>query len=280
MDANQQKIVRYFSSLESRLGYDYLLWGSKHLGFYPDGNGNITEKEAQVFLQDLVAKNLGIKENQIVLDAGCGQGIVSAYLAKKYGSKVVGITIVPFEVKKAEDKAKEVGVQNKTQYFLMDYLATTFADNFFDAIYTIETLSHSPDVSKTLKEFFRVLKPGGKIALFEYTIASDNLFSKHEKEMLDFIISNSAMMGLKSFRHDNFPGVIMDAGFQKVTEQNITKNVFPSFSRLHKFTIWPYKFIRFFGLQKKFINTTAGYECYKMAEKGLIRYCIFTGTKL
>jgi cyclopropane fatty-acyl-phospholipid synthase-like methyltransferase len=38
-------------------------------------------------LQDLVAKNLELQENQIVLDAGCGQGVVSTYLAKKYGQK-------------------------------------------------------------------------------------------------------------------------------------------------------------------------------------------------
>ena len=35
-----------------------------------------------------------------------------------------------------------------------------------------------------------------------------------------------------------------------------------------------------FNMQKKFINTTAGFELYKMSEKGLIKYFIFTGKKL
>ena len=189
------------------------------------------------------------------------------------------ITLVSFEVERAQERAKNLSVQEKTKYQVMDYSATNFPDNYFDAIYTTETLSHSPDIRKTLQEFFRVLKPGGKIALFEYTLAPDEKFSKWEKKMLDVVIEGSAMMGLKDFRHDQFTEIIKKTGFENVNEQNITENIRPSFYRLHKLSRLPYKFIKLLGLQKFFINTTAGYEYYKMANKGLFRYCIFTGSK-
>ena len=274
-----KKVVKYYTNPETKLGFDYVLWGSKHFGFYQTDKTDITEKEAQILHQDLVAKNLDLKETDIVLDAGCGQGVVSTYLSKKIGSKIFGITLVPFEVEKAQKRAKNLGVQEKTEYQVMDYSATNFTDNYFDAIYTTETLSHSPDIRKTLKEFFRILKPGGKIALFEYTLAPDEKFSPWEKKMLDIVIDGSAMMGLKDFRHNKFTDVIKSAGFEKVKEQNITENIRPSFYRLHKLSIWPYKLVKLFGLQKFFINTTAGYEYYKMADKDLFRYCIFTGNK-
>lgn len=279
MDTNQQKVVKYYTSLETKLGFDYVLWGSKHFGYYPSGKADITEKEAQNLLQDLVAKNLNLRENQKVLDAGCGQGVVSTYLAKKYGPKIFGITLVPFEVERAQERAENLGVQNKTQYQVMDYSVTTFAGNYFDAIYTTETLSHSPDIRKTLKEFFRILNPGGKIAFFEYTLAPDEKFSDWEKKMLDVVIEGSAMMGLKDFRHDQFTGVIKNAGFENAKEQNISKNIRPSWYRLYKFSLLPYQFVKLFGLQKFFINTTAGHEYYKFLDKGLFRYCIFTGNK-
>src|SRR3989338_11665502 len=279
MDTNQQKVVKYYTNPETKIGFDYVLCGSKHFGFYPTGKVNISEKEAQTLYQDLVAKNLDLKENQVILDAGCGQGVVSTYLAKKYGSKIFGITLVSFEVERAQERAKNLGVQEKTKYQVMDYSATNFPDNYFDAIYTTETLSHSPDIHKTLQEFFRVLKPGGKIALFEYTIAPDEKFSAREKKMLDVVIEGSAMMGLKDFRHDQFTEVIKKAKFENAKEQNITENIRPSFYRLYKLSRLPYKFIKLFGLQKFFINTTAGYEYYKMADKGLFRYYIFTGNK-
>lgn len=279
MNTHQQKVIKYYTHPETKLGFDFFLWGSKHFGFYPTGNADITEKEAQIFLQDLVAKNANLKENQVVLDAGCGQGVVSTYLAKKYGPHIFGITLLPFEVEKAQTRAKEWGVQDKTQYQVMDYSTTNFPDNYFDAIYTTETLSHSPDIQKTLREFYRILKPRGKIAFFEYTLAPDEEFSNWEMKMLTIIIEGSAMMGLKDFRHDQFTGVMKNVGFKNVNEQNITKNISPSFYRLHKYSILPYQLIKLFGLQKFFINTTWGYELYKIMKRGLFRYCIFTGTK-
>lgn len=279
MNSNQEKVVKYYSCLGSRLGYDYILRGSIHFGYYPRQKADIDEKEAQNFYQDLVAQNLGLKENQTVLDAGCGQGVVSTYIAKKYRLKVFGINIVPFQIEKARKLSNRLGVLNKTDFRIMDYSATNFPADYFDAIYTTETLSHSPDIRKTLKEFFRILKPGGKIALFEYTISPDEKFSEWEKKMLDVVIEGSAMMGLKDFRHDQFTDVVKKSGFENVKCQNITENIRPSFYRLHKLSKLPYKFIKFLGLQKFFINTTAGYEYYKMADKGLFRYCIFTGNK-
>jgi cyclopropane fatty-acyl-phospholipid synthase-like methyltransferase len=279
MNKNSKKVVGYFSNLETRLGFDLILWGSKHFGYYPSKRANISEKKAQLLMQDLVAQNLALKKGQKILDAGCGQGVVSTYLAKKYNSRVFGITIVPFEVKRAEKLANELSVQDKTDYQVMDYSKTNFSDNFFDAIYTNETLSHSPDIRITLKEFFRVLKPGGKIALFEYTLAPDEQFDSWERKMLDLVIEGSAMMGLKDFRHDQFTKVLKNTGFVNVNEQNISEHVRPSFYRLHNFSKLPYRIIKLFGLQRFFINTTAGYEYYKMADRGLFRYCIFTGQK-
>ena len=55
--------------------------------------------------------------------------------------------------------------------------------------------------------------------------------------------------------------------------------VYPGDPEVHKLSRLPYKIIKLLGLQKFFINTTAGYEYYKMADKGLFRYCIFTGSK-
>jgi sterol 24-C-methyltransferase len=279
MNFYQQKVIRYYSSLESRLGYNLFLHGSKHFGYYPDSQPNISEAEAQEKMHDKVAEVLHLTSRDYVLDAGCGQGIVSTYLAKKFHSKIMGITIVPFEVTAANKKAVQLQVQDKLEYKLLDYMDTKFPNNTFDAIYTTETLSHAPDIHKVLQEFYRILKPGGRLALFEYTMAPDARFTPHEKAILDLVIDGSAMMGLRNFRHDNFTTIIANSGFTNVTEQNISQNVRPSFYRLHQKALIPYLLIKFFHLQHFFINTTTAIELYRMAEKDLLRYCIFTAQK-
>jgi len=161
----------------------------------------------------------------------------------------------------------------------MDYSNTTFEDNQFDSIYTMESFVHSRYPRKTLEEFLRVLKPGGRLVMFEYTIAGDSRFTKREKKMMDIVIEGSAMASLKKMRHDSFPKILKEVGFKTVGEQNITQNVGPSFERLYKLAIVPYFFVKVLHLQKYFINLTAANELYDIAKKGLIRYCIFTAKK-
>lgn len=279
MNTKQQKVINYFSGFGSRLGYNFILGGVKHFGYYPNKRPDISEKEAQNLLQDFVGKKLGLKPNQQILDAGCGQGIVATYLASKFGADITGITIVPFEVEEAKNLAQKLGLSQKTKFSLMDYSNTKFKDKTFDGIYTTETLSHSPNIRKTLKEFFRILKPGGKFVFSEYTIAQDRQFTNWEKKILELVIEGSAMMGLKDFRHDEFTKVLENAGFENVKEENMSKNMEPSVRRLRNLSVLPYLAIRIFHLQKFFINTTAAFEFYKMGRKGLFRHCLFTGTK-
>ncbi len=272
-----ERVNRYYKM--SEIGYDFVLGGSKHFGFYPKDR-KVSEKEAQILMQNLVGKKLKLSSKDLVLDAGCGQGIVSTFLADKYKCKIEGITIVPFEVKKANLLAEKFKVENNVDYSIMDYSKTKYKNNHFNCIYTTETLSHSINIRKTLKEFFRILKKDGRIAFFEYSLAEDKNFSKSEIKILERIARGSAMEGLKDFRHNKFQNILSEAGFTNIRIENITENTKPSLARLKKIAIIPYYlFVKPFGLQEKFPNISAAVEFHKMVQKDLIRYCIFTGKK-
>ena len=274
---HHKKVLSYFK--ESRLGYDLVLGGVKHFGYYSDGIDSITEKKAQESMHNLLAEKLKIKKNHTILDAGCGQGIVSAYLAKKYGCSIIGITIVPFEIGKAERLAQKIGAASHVKYHLMDYSNTNFEGNKFDAVYAIESFVHSPDADATLKELFRILKPGGILAIFDYTISHDNEFTAYEKKMFDIIAGRTAMGSIKDMRHDSFADLLKKAGFESISQKDISRNVLPSIKKLNKLAKFPYVFVDLFKLQKHFINVTAAIEVYKLAKKGLFKYNILTAKK-
>lgn len=272
-----KNINKYYE--KSKIGYDIALWGSKHFGFYPKGE-NISEKKAQILMQELVAEKLKLSPTDLVLDAGCGQGVVSTFLAKNYGCKVEGITVVPFEIEKANNLAKKMNVSEKVNYSLMDYSNTKFSNDSFDCIYTTETLSHSIDIKKTLKELYRILKKGGRVAFFEYTLSNDDDFSKPEMKILKKVAEGSAMIGLQDFRHNDFQDIMSESGFTNVNVDNISENTLPSLARLKKYLNIPYNLcVKPFGLQKQFPNAAAAVEFCNMAEKDLVRYNIFTATK-
>jgi sterol 24-C-methyltransferase len=270
----------YFERLGSRLGYDLLLGGVKHFGFYPKGKENISEREAQSLMQDLLARKLALKRGQLVLDAGCGQGRVGTYLAQKYSCRLIGITITPFEVGRAKQLARELDLENQCHFFLMDYTETNFPDNHFDALFTMESLVHAHNLKTALAEFFRVLKPGGKAAFFEYSLAPDfeigrkYRLTRQEKELLEWVIQKGAMWSLRQMRHGKLKDFLSKPGFVKVYQEDITQNARLSALRLHRIARLPYKFVKFFHLQEQFFNTTVAAKFFPLVEQkfGLIRY--------
>ncbi len=279
MNKNVKKILAYYNSLESRLGYKYVIWEAKHFGYYPSGKKTISEKKAQELMRERIYKSLKFTPSSLVLDAGCGYGVVSCYLAKKYGPNIIGIDLNPRELQRARERTEEIGLTNKVKFLEMDYSKTNFPDNHFDFIYTIEAFCHSQNYIKTLKEFYRILKSDGKLTIFDYSFASTNLFSKEDLRMHNIIIEKIATPTFKLIKHDEFPRTMQAVGFKNAKQQAITKNIIPSIERLYKLARWPYKIIKLFRLEAYFINTMVGVLWYELFTKDLMRYCIFTAEK-
>lgn len=279
MNLYQIKVLNYYKNLESKLGYTYITGQIKHFGYYPSKQATISEKKAQTLMSDLVAKYLELKPYQKVLDAGCGYGIVACYLAQKYKTSVVGIDLNEYEIQKARERAQNLRLSERVRFEVMDYSENNFSSNSFDSIFTLETLSHAANLKKTLKHFIKILKPQGKIALFEYTLAPQVRFNHWELKMLNLGIEGTAALGLREFKHDDFPRYLKEVGFKNATEINITANMLPSLKRLKKIAQIPYFFIKLLSLQKYFVNTTVAVEWYELMKKDLIRYSIFTANK-
>lgn len=285
-----QKVVDYFSTLESKLGYDFILGGVKHFGYYPFGKMDISENKAQILMMDQVATKLRLTKKDTVLDAGCGQGYTAIYLAQKYGCKITGITITPFEVEKAKKQALERNIENKVEFLKADYTKTNFPDKYFDAIYTMETLVHAYDLKKTLKEFIRILKPKGRVVFFEYSMASDEKIKKFDKiqnlnfkKLFDWTIEKGAMFSLKKMRHGAFAQILAKIGFVNVKEKDITIHIYPSMNKLYKLARIPFQVIKLINLKKFFINTTVAAEVFPILleynSADIFRYNITTAEK-
>jgi ubiquinone/menaquinone biosynthesis C-methylase UbiE len=105
----------------------------------------------QIFL-DFLNQIEGEKKQRRILDVGCGTGIMLGYLAR-YG-QVEGIDISP----KAIAFCRARGFKNVR---LGDAQKLPFPDSSFDIITAFDTLEHLRDDRMALKEFYRLLRPGG-----------------------------------------------------------------------------------------------------------------------
>lgn len=274
-----KKVIKYFNTKESKWGYTLLLKGTKHFGYYPKGKEEISMLRAQKLMEDKLAEKLDLPANSLVLDAGSGEGNVAINLAKKYDLRIYGVDLLDFAVKKAISKSKELNLQNKVKFKLGDYTKLDFPDKTFDGVYTMETLVHVPDYKKALLEFNRVLKPNGKLVLFEYSMASRKKFTPKELKITDMVNEESGMHSLPHFVHGKFPQILKAAGFKNVSVKDITSHIMPMLRKFYLIAYIPYIFIKFLGLQRKFINTTFSVEGYRNSRSDFFRYNILSAVK-
>ena len=100
---------------------------------------------------------------KLVLDVGCGMGRF-AEVATRWGAHVVGIDL---------SLASEVAAKNledrTATIFQADVFQLPFAPGSFDFIYSIGVLHHTPNCEQAVKVLPRLLKPGGRIAVWLYS---------------------------------------------------------------------------------------------------------------
>ncbi len=106
----------------------------------------------------------GIRSGARVLDAGCGGGASSVWLAE-LGYEVISIDIGKSLMKLAREKIQKV--RNHVSLILGDAENLPLREGSFNLAVSIALLHHVPNDSEVLAEMKRVVKPGGEIAISE-----------------------------------------------------------------------------------------------------------------
>jgi len=271
-------LQEYYASLESRIGYRLVLGGTRHFGYYDQDtwwpfpiNKALRRMENQIF------QSLKLEEGSEVLDAGCGEGHVAITMARK-GLRVQCIDIVDRHIEKAKRNVKAAGLQNVITVRKGDYHHLNFIpDESLDGIYTVETFVHATDAEAVLREFLRVLRPGGCIALYEYDHKEIKTAPKDLQVSMEKINKYTAMPANQSFTEGVLDDLIKKVGFEEVVVTDLSKHIWPMLWLFFLLAYIPYLFVVYFGLEKYFINTVAGYQSYR--GRKLWRYIAATATK-
>ena len=99
-----------------------------------------------------------------VLDVGCGPGTITIDIAERVApAQVVGLDAAAGVIEQASALAAERGVTN-VSFIVGDAYALDFADDSFDIVHAHQTLQHLARPVEALREFRRVVAPGGVVA--------------------------------------------------------------------------------------------------------------------
>jgi SAM-dependent methyltransferase len=120
-------------------------------------------RAATLALAELAAPGPGER----VIDVGAGIGGPARYLAARYGVRVTAVDATPRFCRAAEMLTHGAGLDGQVEIVCADALALPFADGSFDLAWTQAVSQNIADKRRFIAELARVVRPGGRVALFE-----------------------------------------------------------------------------------------------------------------
>lgn len=183
----------------------------------------------------------GARAGQKILDLGGGTGDLTAKFSRIVGDqgRVVLADINNSMLNVGRDKLRDSGIVDNVHYVQANAEELPFPDNYFDCITISFCLRNVTDKDKAIRSMFRVLKPGGRLLILEFSKPLLEPLSKvydaysfHILPRIGQLIANDA----ESYRYlaesirmhpdqDTLKGMMETAGFEQAQYFNLTGGI-------------------------------------------------------
>ncbi|MGH3699798.1 MAG: SAM-dependent methyltransferase [Pseudonocardiaceae bacterium] len=229
----------------------------------------------------VLADRVQIQPGERVLDAGCGVGGSSLWLAAERGAEVVGITLAARQVMMARGYAAQRGLADRVRFEQADFTATSFPDASFDIVWAVESMCHAPDKAAFYQEAARLLRPGGRVVVADFVRVARPLDLTGEQLVHEWL-EGWAVPDIDT--PSEHLAHLAAAGFAEPRLDDVTVHTRPSLRRLYRLAYWTYPlavFGRITGIRSvvQHGNVIASIRQYQALRHGAWFYSILSATK-
>lgn len=181
-----------------------------------------------------------VKPSQVILDVAAGSGDLTKAFARKVSrGKVVMTDINPAMLEVGRKRLIDEGIVNNVEFVIADAENLPFTTDYFDCITIAFGLRNVTNKSAALASMYRVLKPGGKLLILEFSHPSNSLLKKiydtysfnvipklgewiaHDKASYQYLVESIRMHP----DQESLKTLMQEAGFEDVTFYNMSGGI-------------------------------------------------------
>ncbi len=181
-------------------------------GTYLDSHFQAMQPEYEAMI-----RSVGIQPGWRVLDAGCGGGSFLPHLAELVGETghISAIDLAPENVAKVKTLIEEQPLGCPIEVEIGNLTALPYEDNQFDAIWCANITQYltAEELDKMFAEFWRVVRPGGTVAIKEFDLTSFTFAPFDQRCIWRLHVGEPAHGALRSFQ---LPTWLKQCGFVEV----------------------------------------------------------------
>jgi cyclopropane fatty-acyl-phospholipid synthase-like methyltransferase len=279
-DQTRDDVARYF---DESIRFYHVFWhgstGALHFGMR--GGGGRGHRAELLNTNQVLSNAVDVQPGERVLDAGCGVGGSSLWLARGRGAQVLGITISERQLEQARASAVRLGLQDSAVFELRDYTRTGLPDAGFDIVWALESACYAADKKVLLSECHRLLRPGGRLVVADGFLARP-ASSPTERALYAAFQDGLLLPELPSVR--SFLDAARSAGFTGVSATSHLRELTPSCRRLFAACLATYPLAllaRRLGriAERMVANSRAGIALYPLVALGIVDYCVMVARK-
>ena len=154
-----------------------------------DETASVSSSNGPLFSRDgrlmaCTAKHLNLKNDEEVLEVGCGAGWGAFYLAEEFGVRVYAIDLSANMIEKALQLFDDRYKHHNILFEMTDALQRDFTEARFNAIYCCDTLLHIENKTNLFVNFCKWLKPGGRVVIAELCIGNKDVKNEELKKYI------------------------------------------------------------------------------------------------